>query len=101
MADDPHPLDDYLPEWASVRAKGDYTLFGAALPTRDGRRTGNAVCCGAVTSLNSEATFLVITDAGNTLRLMVTEMEELFYPPEFVMLNLLPAHRKAMVEEPL
>ncbi|AID16862.1 hypothetical protein vBDshPR2C_47 [Dinoroseobacter phage vBDshPR2C] len=88
-----------LPHWAKGLAHGDYTLPNAALPTRDGRATGNAVTVGGVTSLNPDPTFLVVTDAGNLIRCTLNEMKELFYPPEYVMEDLLPAHKEALLRE--
>ena len=88
-----------LPPWARCLANEDYTLPNAALPTRDGRRTGNAVNVGGIISLNPDPTFLVVTDAGNLIRCTLNEMKELFHPPQYVMENLLPAHKEALLNE--
>jgi len=90
-----------LPEWAKTKAQGDYTLPNASLPTRDGRATGNAVLIGLSDRQWEDAliTYVVVTDAGNILRLNINELKELFYPPKWVMTDLLPAHIKALKEE--
>lgn len=90
-----------MPEWAKAKAEGDYTLPNAQLPTRDGRRTGNGVTIGLSDRQweNSATTYLVVTDAGNILRLTENEMKELFHPPEYVMTDLLPAHINALKEQ--
>lgn len=90
-----------MPEWAKAKALGDYTLPNAALPTKDGRRTGNAVTIGlSDRQWEGMATiYLIVTDAGNILRCTQNEMKELFHPPEYVMAALLPAHIKALQDE--
>ena len=90
-----------LPDWASKKANGDYTLPNASLQTRDGRRTGNAILIG-LSDRQWEAcatTYLVVTDAGNIMRLTLDEMKEYFHPPEYVMKTLLPAHITALTTE--
>jgi hypothetical protein len=87
-------IGEWLPEWAKSVANGDYTLPNAALQTRDGRRSGNAVLVG-LSELQWDSvklTYLVVTDAGNIMHLNLNELKELFYPPEWVMEKLLPAH---------
>lgn len=86
-----------LPEWASGLAKGDYTKQYAALPTRDGRRTGNAVNAYSETR-HGHLCYCVITDAGNIMWCSENEMKDLFYPPEFIMFSLLPAHNRALMK---
>lgn len=74
-----------LPEWAVARAHGDL-VEGAQLPTRDGRRMGNAHIIRivpappAAPSLN----YLILTDAGNTVVFSEGELREQFYPPEYI-----------------
>lgn len=76
------------PHWASGPANGMYVL-GAVLPTRDGRRTGNAKIM-AISGVDyadgtpSKTSYLVKTDAGNTTWYSAGELEQLFYPPEWV-----------------
>lgn len=69
-----------LPPWAIGEALGDYTLPGALLPTRDGRRTGNAI----LVKEKRHGTFFVVTDSGNYLLMTLEEMKQLFYPPKWV-----------------
>ena len=92
-----------LPEWASGRTDGDYTHPNASLPTKDGRRTGNAVLIGLSDRQWPDAaiTYKIVTDAGNILRVNENELKELFHPPVFIMKTLLPAHIKALELESL
>jgi len=80
----PDPSDDfnlYLPDWAT----GTTTSWcvGAQLRTKDGRRLGNAVI--ASYHLGELSPWEVVTDAGTTLRLDEAELDELFWPPSWVM----------------
>lgn len=68
-----------IPPWACGYAYA-YTDVGAQLCTRDGRRVGNAV----VLSVTNDVA-VVITDAGNKFSLKLTELEELFHKPRYVM----------------
>lgn len=68
------------PSWARGLADG-YMCLGAALPTRDGRRTGNAT----LVSVNPDGTAKVLTDAGNRMVLTHRELEELFHEPVWTM----------------
>lgn len=74
-----------LPEWAIGRTDGQYVL-GAQLPTRDGRRMGNAHitdiregCLGT-----DQRFYGVLTDAGTELVMTASELYECFYPPKYV-----------------
>ena len=75
----------WLPDWAGKRSDGDYMEVGAQLSTRDGRRMGNAY----VDSLEQHEALgqlaLIVTDIGNTSRMTIGELQEVFYPPEYVM----------------
>jgi len=82
--------EEPLPEWATGFAYGDYTIPYASLPTKDGRTTGNAVNLGLIPSLNPHPTYLVVTDAGNELKLTENEIKDLFHPPVFIMAEVLP-----------
>jgi hypothetical protein len=80
----PDPSDNfnlYLPDWAT----GTTTSWcvGAQLRTKDGRRLGNAVI--ASYHLGELSPWEVVTDAGTTLRLDEAELDELFWPPSWVM----------------
>lgn len=69
------------PEWAAGRAAG-YADIGAVLPTRDGRRCGNAIVVSIAETEGGIPVFAtIITDAGNTMKLSAAELEELFWPP--------------------
>jgi hypothetical protein len=81
---DTAPLDGsnlLLPDWAT----GTTTSWcvGAQLRTKDGRRLGNAVV--ASYHQGELSPWEVITDAGTTLRLNEAELDELFWPPSWVM----------------
>lgn len=90
-----------MPDWASGHAGGMYTALHAALPTKDGRRCGNAVMVGLSDRQWEQApiTYKVVTDAGNIMRLNENELKELFHPPEYLMRTLLPAHIMALEME--
>lgn len=79
-----HELDDVLmPPWASGMAHGVYITVGAMLPTRDGRRMGNAV----VKSIRRQRSFWVadvMTDAGNIVTMTENELREQFWPPTWL-----------------
>lgn len=92
------PIPVFLPEWAEGLAEGDYTKPMASLPTKDGRCTGNA------TMIRSEMRhgflcYLVITDAGNIIWCVESELKELFHPPTYTMKELLPTPAKALACE--
>lgn len=76
-------MDDWLPPWAIARAREPFTV-GASLPTRDGRRTGNAVIV-SIRGTPELRVVEVVTDAGNMMVLSTAEVGELFHQPEFVM----------------
>lgn len=78
--------EDYpIPEWAVGVCKGDYVL-GAQLPTRDGRRCGNAHIIHIVPAPWDESVSVhtVLTDAGTTMKLTRNELEELFHSPMWI-----------------
>ncbi len=71
-----------IPPWAKG-ATNDYTVFGALLPTRDGRQTGNSVVT-RVTVTENGVRIMVATEAGNIVGpLTLREVEELYYRPKF------------------
>ena len=77
-------LDELIPEWADRRATGAFDI-GAALPTRDGRRIGNATVVRVSKSEHTgEPLFHVVTDKGNDPGpFSCEEMEELFWAPRW------------------
>jgi hypothetical protein len=93
--------DHCMPEWAFAFANEDYTLPGASLPTRDGRQRGNAVVVGLSLRQHTgcDPFYCVVTDAGSILNLLVSEMSSMFYPPTFIMRNLLSTHLEALAKE--
>lgn len=77
--------DEPLPPWALRRATGDYLELGAVLPTRDGRQHGNATVLRVDARDGAPGVVaIVVTDAGNEMRMTVPEVEEAFWPPTLV-----------------
>jgi hypothetical protein len=88
-------LDELLfPDWAAGRSDGTYLEVGAVLPTRDGHKCGNA-CVMELETSGSITVAAVQTDAGNHLTLNKAELEELFYPPEWISKRVSPPHLSA------
>jgi hypothetical protein len=76
-------IEELLPAWAIGRANGNYLAIGACLPTRDGRKIGNATVIDLeVKDYGTVAT--VVTDAGNKLKLILEELMGYFYSPEWI-----------------
>jgi len=78
-------LGDMLPPWAIGLAHGQLVV-GAQLPTRDGRRCGNAHIIeveDGYLGMNM-LVYTVLTDAGGRMRLTASEADELFHPPRYV-----------------
>ena len=78
---------DFRPDWAIGKASG-YMEVGAQLPTRDGRRVGNAVVLFLETrDIGGETLELAqaITDAGTEITFTLAELEGQFHPPTWVM----------------
>lgn len=79
-------LDEPPPPWSMRQSSGEYLEVGAQLCTRDGRKSGNAVVISlAETADNGARIATVRTDMGNTMRLYLSELKEMFYPPRYVM----------------
>lgn len=78
------PVEYPLPHWAIKRAAG--LEAGAQLPTRDGRKTGNAhiVDIRPAPRGRMGLEYLILTDAGNSFIMSEAELHAQFYPPEYV-----------------
>ena len=81
-------MEGPLPPWAIDRARGKPVL-GAQLPTRDGRRCGNAHIVDIAEPGEGEwsmgqPVYHLLTDAGSEMRMTFSEMREQFYPPVWV-----------------
>jgi hypothetical protein len=77
--------DVLLPPWADRLAHGDYRVVGAMLPTRDGRKMGNATLLLWTLSKSGDAAVATIrTDAGNEVRMTERELEDQFWPPTWL-----------------
>ncbi len=90
--------DEYLPVWAKDRAHGEFVEH-AALWTKDGRRTGNAYLAYWYDKPFQGQNYRVakvVTDAGTILNMSARELEELYHPPIYTMLNPLPAVADAL-----
>ena len=75
-----------LPQWAEKYSDGSYQVHNTQLCTRDGRRMGNAVLVHNVLRKgNIPFHSVVVTDAGNVMRMNHAELQEAFYPPQFIM----------------
>lgn len=87
----------HFPSWASAEAYGNYRAMHAQLATRDGKAIGNAV---VIDFKEDEESSLIriVTDAGNLLWLTDSEIEQYFYPPEFIMAELMYAHKRAIID---
>ncbi len=77
--------DCLLPEWAVRRSGGNYMEPGAQLATRDGRRCGNAYVDRTEPHDSLGLVAVVVTDMGNSMRMTLRELEELFHSPAYVM----------------
>lgn len=78
--------DEPIPEWAIGRTEGKY-IIGAQLPTKDGRRTGNAHIIDIYKKTYNKRKYtihLVLTDAGTEIQCTENELKELFYPTEWL-----------------
>lgn len=76
------------PEWVKGRIEDGKIVLGAQLPTKDGRRIGNAVvyALSGTLELNGESHYVyeIITDAGSSVKMLEEEIAEAFYPPEWI-----------------
>lgn len=77
-------IKEPLPQWATGLANGKVQP-GAQLRTRDGRMMGNAVVTGERVSRYGKEFWPICTDAGSTVFLTDREVDELFWPPEWIM----------------
>ena len=72
-----------LPPWAERLAIPDEMAVGTQLSTRDGRKIGNAWIVEKLVKWGMEL-YIVRTDAGNTVRCNILELDAYFYPPKYV-----------------
>lgn len=73
------------PEWATDYANGEYVKY-AQLCTRDGRRIGNGVIFKIEEDEKHKyAKYTIITDIGTRCVFTHSELDELFYPPQYIM----------------
>ena len=78
--------DHPLPEWAERVTRGEYMVVGAQLRTRDGRRLGNAFVNEIYLHEQlKENVAVCYTDAGSRFTFTLSELEDEFYPPVFIM----------------
>jgi hypothetical protein len=82
----PEDIPDLLPHWAIGTTNGELVL-GAQLPTRDGRRCGNAHIVDITPPTDwsqGSCIYTVLTDAGTQLKLTAAEIVRLYYQPRWV-----------------
>ena len=77
-------VEQLLPHWAI--AKNDNSLvLGASLPTRDGRRTGNAHIIEIKQSDHGDyLLYVVLTDAGSTVNFTEQELRGQYFDSEWI-----------------
>lgn len=68
-----------LPEWSCGLASGAHQQLNAQLCTKDGRAIGNARVVYTISQFS-----IIITDAGNCVVMNKEELENMFYPPKFL-----------------
>lgn len=75
-----------LPHWAIRKAKENILEVGNQLPTRDGRRMGNAHIIEQFTAQydHGRPYYRVLTDAGTLMIMNSGEINECFWPPKYV-----------------
>lgn len=73
-----------LPKWATGYAN-DWFQQGAQLCTKDGRKVGNGVVLSVFEYEDDSKAVFYISDIGNHLILNEKELQELFYPPKYLM----------------
>ena len=79
-------VDSMLPEWAIAKCPPGTWPVGAQLPTKDGRRIGNAHIIDIMPAkwqLGVDA-YQIITDAGNRMVYTLEELMDAFHPPQWV-----------------
>lgn len=96
MTEPRNALHELLPDWAIGLT--DRYCVGAQLSTRDGRMVGNAVI--AFNHFPCPSPWEVVTDAGNTMRLDEDELNELYWPPKYIIaVNASPGVRARAAQE--
>jgi hypothetical protein len=78
--------DDMLPQWAIRKAMPGILEVGCHLPTRDGRVMGNAHIVEITAGLMGRGRpyYTVVTDAGTTVVMNSTEINDTFWPPRYI-----------------
>ncbi|MBL1322134.1 MAG: hypothetical protein COA63_013915 [Methylophaga sp.] len=92
---DNEPIEEPLPSHIQRKSTSNRIEVMSQLITRDGNKTGNAVIFEVIYDTNTGAGFLAITDAGNIITLTPGSLNDMFYPPEYVM-NTLPNHENSV-----
>lgn len=72
-----------LPPWSIAHNPNKLLFPGVQLATRDGRVMGNAHIIGCI-YFQEETLYIVLTDAGNKVKLFTSEVHEIFYITEWV-----------------
>lgn len=83
------PAEDPLPEWADALAPEGKLVHGQQLYTLDGAKTGNGTLVDLYLDLKQGIpVFVVITDAGNLMRLNQNELITRFYAGQYILSDL-------------
>jgi hypothetical protein len=83
MTEDDYFEDDRLPPWAT--GKSTELVIGSQLCTRDGRRFGNAVVMSTSEHPVLGPLWVIVTDVGTMMYFTTREVENGFWPPQWVM----------------
>jgi hypothetical protein len=79
-------IESMLPDWANGLAHGQWVL-GAQLCTKDGRRIGNAHIIKIEDDFVDDGptfqVYTILTDAGNTARMVELELAACFHKPRW------------------
>jgi len=70
---------NHLPHWATKLCTDGKLCVGAQLPTRDGRKIGNAYIIEDMGGV-----YNILTDAGTKLTITENEVHRLFYRPRYI-----------------
>jgi len=94
----PYQLE-FLPMWSIGESDGSFRKPYTALMTKDGRKIGNAVVVDdSVMKIGCDF-IKIVTDAGTILLLTDNEIQDFFHTPQWIMRDILPAHKNALLQE--
>jgi len=97
---DASQFPQWLPHWADAKLDGDWVV-NAQLPTKDGRKMGNAIILSTeevVWDDKPVTLYTILTDFGTQCRLTVSELNWFFHPPQWRMIAERVQRRMAYIE---